>query len=205
MTPSHKKPIVALLSVVFALTYLIYLTLQGPVVVNGQPLPIPGVNRHGIEFEKQPPPSVKTKLSDTAKSYVADVKQTTIRNRRQGQIDKVKAFFDRYGSPLVDYAHIFVDKSHECGGDYRVLVGIAGSESGLGRKNVLSYNPFGYLDGVQYPDQKTALEILSCRVSEQHISKCGTDLYCLVDRYAGPQDDREHFVSKVRWFYNQVD
>lgn len=147
----------------------------------------------------------RTTLFEPLYNELEAQRQSIIAQRRQSQIDKVESYFRQYGSPLVGLGHIFVDKSEECGGDYRVLVGIAGSESGLGRINVLKYNPFGYLNGVQYESQQQALEILSCIVSQQHISKCGIDLNCLVKRYAGPQDDPQLFINKVAFFMRQVD
>lgn len=124
--------------------------------------------------------------------------------RRQAAINRVQAFMRSYGSPLVEYAPIIVDQAQACGGNYRILVGIAGSESGLGRINYKLYNPYGYLNGVQYSGFEEALTVLSCRISQQFLSVCKDDLWCLVKRYAGPQDDPQLFVSKVAWFASQV-
>lgn len=124
--------------------------------------------------------------------------------RRQARIAKVEDYFQRYGSKLGGYGHIFVDQSEACGGDYRILVGIAGSESGLGRVMYKKYNPFGYLNKVQYGSLEEALTRLSCQISRQHIAPCGDDLTCLGRRYAGPKDDLQHFINKVRWFARNV-
>lgn len=160
------------------------------------------------------------KLSRVEKAYVAatsmDVKHPitplhlekdhaeTLAADRQQIIDRVRAFFVSYGSPMAPYVEILVDQSYACGGNYRVLVGIAGSESGLGKKPYKLYNPFGYLNNKQYSSWEEALTELSCKISQQHISKCGEDLSCLVKRYAGPGDDQNLFISKVQWFMNQV-
>lgn len=124
--------------------------------------------------------------------------------QRARQIQRVEAFLSSYGSPLAGYGNIIVDRARECGGSYRVLIGIAGSESGLGRVNVLKYNPYGFLNKVQYESQEQALYELSCLVSSRHLRFCGEDLECLARRYAGPADDKSHFIAKVRWFMNQV-
>lgn len=123
---------------------------------------------------------------------------------RQAKINKVEAFFKEYGAVMQGYGHILVDQAEKCGGDYKVLVGIAGSESGLGRVMYKSYNPFGYLDGVQYASMEEAIEVLSCKISQQHIAPCNGDLNCIAERYTGQHDDLGHFVSKVRWFMDQV-
>lgn len=140
-------------------------------------------------------------------SWQADLNnrvETAKQNRRQERIDKVESYFARYGSKLQGYGYIFVDQAEACGGDYRILVGIAGSESGLGRVMYKKYNPFGYLNRVQYDSLEEALNYLACQVSRQHIAPCGDDLYCLARRYAGPQDDLSHFVNKVKWFAQNV-
>lgn len=130
--------------------------------------------------------------------------QERVAAERQAKIDKVEAFFASYGAELQGYGHILVDQAEACGGDFRVLVGLAGSESGLGRVMYKKYNPFGYLDGVQYPNLEEALTTLSCKISQQHIAPCGTDLQCLAARYAGPADDKSEFIGNVRWFMEQV-
>lgn len=145
-----------------------------------------------------------TFLHPTGNENLEKERVRLIAEDRAAQIKRVTDFFTSYGSPLVPYASIFVDQSVKCGGNYRVLVGIAGSESGLGRINVKKYNPFGYLDGVQYASFDQAITILACKVSQQHISKCGEDLQCLYRRYAGPADDPNLFISKVKWFMDQV-
>jgi|GEM_PF-4384902 len=129
---------------------------------------------------------------------------TAKQNRRQERIDKVESYFARYGSKLQGYGRIFVDQAEACGGDYRILVGIAGSESGLGRIMYKKYNPFGYLNRVQYNSLEEALTYLACQVSRQHIAPCGDDLACLARRYAGPKDDLSHFINKVKWFAKNV-
>jgi hypothetical protein len=133
------------------------------------------------------------------------LKANLIAQRRQFRINKVETYFKAYGSPLSGYGYIFVDQAERCGGNYRVLVGIAGSESGLGRINYKTFNPFGYLNNVQYTSYEQALTDLACKISRQHIAVCGTDLDCLARRYiGGGGDDPDLFISKVRFFMNQV-
>ncbi len=198
-----KKGFTLTLLVAFLFSYITFLDFQGWVQVNEATLPLPAFTSESPVAKSKIEP-VATSLRQRSIENLVEYKEYVIKTRRQRQIDKVENFFDQYGSPLMGYGYIIVDKAEECGGDYRVLIGIAGSESGLGRINYKLYNPYGYLDGVQYPDQKTALEILSCKVSQQHISVCGTNLTCLGNRYAGPSDDLDHFISKVAWFMKQV-
>jgi len=200
-----RLPIILILGIWIIGIYLIWLSFFYPFTVtiadNSYTLPIP---TQTITLDKIDVIRQDKGLFKPVSVQLKKEKEALIAGRRRNRINKVKTFFTTYGSPLVEYASIFVDKAEECGGSYRVLVGIAGSESGLGRINVLKYNPFGFLDGVQYANQKEALETLICKVSWQHLSVCGEDLQCLVKRYAGPSDDPDLFVNKVAWFMSQV-
>lgn len=195
-----------ILVLLILILYVLLTILQSPlrVAVNGMyvSLPLPNIfNNHELSLNSNLPDST---LSQSLLMQ-AGVEKTEIKEReRVAAINRVESFFQAYGSPLVGYGWIIVDKAIECGGDYRLLVGIAGSESGLGKIMYKKYNPYGYLNNVTYSSQKEALEILSCRVSQEHLAVCNQDLDCIARRYAGPGDDLEHFKAKVRWFAGQV-
>lgn len=122
----------------------------------------------------------------------------------QDRIRRVEAFFDSYGSIMKGYGEIIVRQANACGGDWRVLVGIAGNESGLGRIPYKLYNPYGYLDGMQYSGWQESLTKLSCTISQRFIRPCNADLYCIINRYGGPDTDKPRWVSNVSWFMNQL-
>ncbi len=150
----------------------------------------------------QDPDHFDEKIDNLEAERRAELKRK--QQERQAKINKVEAFFASYGAVMQGYAHILVDQADKCGGDYRVLVGIAGSESGLGRIMYKKYNPYGYLDGVQYSSLEEALTVLSCRISQKHIAPCNGNLTCIAERYTGKKDDVSHFIGKVDWFMDQV-
>lgn len=210
LNPYLVKFVVSLLLVLCTLTaYVAWIGYYDAVVVTiGDrqfSMPIPDLSLENTWLRKTFP-NKNNPLNTVVFDYLEGIKHGIIRKRRQAQIDKVESFFASYtgGAVLKGYGDIIVDQADKCGGDYRVLVGIAGSESGLGRVMYKKYNPYGYLNGVQYGSLEEALTDLSCKISQQHIAPCGTDLWCLGRRYAGPGDDLSHFVSKVRWFMEQV-
>ncbi len=123
---------------------------------------------------------------------------------RSSRISKVENFFNIYNAVIKGYGYLFVDAADRCGGDYSVLVGIAGAESALGRSPIRSYNPFGYLDGDTYDSWESAISHIACEISQTHISKCGQDLWCMVNRYTGPESDKDLWVRNVGWFMRQV-
>jgi hypothetical protein len=188
------------------LSYVLLTILQSPLRVEIRgvyvSLPVPDIfNDYELTLNSDLPTST---LSQSLLMQ-AGVEKTEIKEReRTAAINRVESFFQAYGSPLAGYGWIIVDKAIECRGDYRLLVGIAGSESGLGKIMYKKYNPYGYLNNVTYSSQKEALEILSCKVSQEHLAVCNQDLDCIARRYAGPGDDLEHFKAKVRWFAGQV-
>lgn len=206
LNPKLRRAFTIGLSLLILMSYTTVVAAYTPLQINlnGTDVTLPLPDLSSAPTKKATAPTMTIELQpQISKLLEAEIaaKKAAI---RQEKIDRVEAYFREYGSPLAGYGHIFVDQSAACDGDYRVLVGIAGSESGLGRAMYKKYNPFGYLNGVQYPDLETALRELSCKVSRQHISVCKTDLNCLYERYAGPQDDPELFKNKVRFFMNQV-
>lgn len=122
------------------------------------------------------------------------------------EVARVEAFFASYtgGAVMQGYGRIIVEQARACGGDYRVLVGIAGNESGLGRVPYKLYNPYGYLDGVQYESWEHSLTFLSCVISQKFIAPCNADLRCIIRRYGGPETDQEKWIRNVSWFMGQV-
>jgi hypothetical protein len=122
----------------------------------------------------------------------------------QDRIARAENLLRSYGSVMVGYGEIIVRQADACGGDYRILLGIAGNESGLGRIPYKLYNPYGYLDGVQYAGWNESLTYLSCVISQRFIAPCAGDLYCIINKYGGPDTDKEKWIRNVTWFMNQV-
>lgn len=126
---------------------------------------------------------------------------------RQAKIDKIEALFTSYNSPMSGYAELIFRRVEDCGGgtaDYRILIGIAGNESGLGRIPYKLYNPYGYLDGKQYADWNDSLTFLSCVITQRFIVPCENDLTCIINKYAGPSDDKSQWIRNVTYFINQL-
>ncbi|MEO6728354.1 MAG: hypothetical protein ABIM99_00370 [Candidatus Dojkabacteria bacterium] len=136
----------------------------------------------------------KIKREEAAKKE-ADIREWTA---------KVENYFRAYGSPLAGYGEIIVRKAVECGGNYKILIGIAGNESGLGKVPYKKYNPYGYLDGITYTGWNESLNKLSCVISQRFIAPCKEDLYCIIRKYAGPGDNQDLWVRNVSYFMAQV-
>lgn len=122
----------------------------------------------------------------------------------QNAIAKVKTFFDIYQARLKGMEELIVRRSIECEIDYRIIIGIAGIESGLGRFPVGGHNPFGYLDGIYYNSWEEALNKLICVIGNRFIKPCNSDLSCIINKYGGPDTPKDHWIKNVQWFMNQV-
>jgi len=118
--------------------------------------------------------------------------------------EKIRRFFEIYKAKMIGTEKLIVKTALECQGDYRIIVGIAGIESGLGRSPVGGYNPFGYLDGKYYNSFEEAIRIIGCDISQRFIKPCEGNLDCIVKRYGVPPEYREHWKKNVDWFMNQV-
>lgn len=134
-----------------------------------------------------------------------DVKKSEIQQREfEENVARAEAILKRYDSPMQGLGHIIVRRADECGGDYKILLAIAGNESLFGRVPVKLYNPYGWLDGVQYASFEDALTKISCYISERYIAKCNKDITCIVRTYAGPGDDKQRWVYNINWFIKQI-
>lgn len=143
-------------------------------------------------------------VKDSINKLKVEQKQKIEAQERQARIDKIEALFKRYNAPMQTYGELVYKRAEECGGDYRVLVGIAGNESAFGRVPYKLYNPYGYLDGKQYADWNDSLTFLSCVISQRFLAPCNNDLRCIINKYAGPSDDKEQWIRNVTYFINQL-
>lgn len=134
-------------------------------------------------------------------------KQKIAEKERQEKINRIEDLFARYNSPMQGYAELVFRRVEDCSNgeaDYRVLIGIAGNESGLGRVPYKLYNPYGYLDGKQHADWNDSLTFLSCVITQRFIVPCNNDLTCIINKYAGPSDDKSQWIRNVTYFINQL-
>lgn len=113
---------------------------------------------------------------------------------------KMEAAFARYGGHMRGLAKIIIKNAKKCGGDPKIIFAVGGNESGFGRVPYKLYNPFGYLDKVQYSSWVDAVTHLSCKISRQHLVPCNNDLVCFINRYGGTDTHKERWLSNVRFF-----
>lgn len=146
-------------------------------------------------------------VNDGINRLKIEQRQKIAEKERQAKIDRIEALFANRSSPMSGYGELIFKRVEECGSgvaDYRILIGIAGNESGLGRVPYKLYNPYGYLDGKQYADWNDSLTFLSCVITQRFIVPCENDLTCIINKYAGPSDDKSQWIGNVTYFMNQL-
>ena len=126
--------------------------------------------------------------------------QERLRKERQAKIDKLAAYLRKVKSPMADFANIIIEEAESCRADYRIITAIAGNESGYGRVPYKLYNPYGYLNKVQYEGWETSLGDLTCKVAK-YTNKY-TDLYTLGKVYGA--HNPEQWEKNIRWHLSQI-
>ncbi|GAB4285439.1 MAG: hypothetical protein Kow0081_3260 [Candidatus Dojkabacteria bacterium] len=188
---------------------LLFLIFSSSVLllINSQ-FPVQALSEKSFIYTYNPKQQITTSLETHLKQQLISLTEyeahVATELMLKDRIAKVKRFFESYGAKITGYEEIIVRKAHECGGDYRVLVGIAGNESGLGRIPYKLYNPYGYLNNTQYSSWEESLSILSCEISQRFLAPCNNDLYCIIRKYGGAETNQTKWIQNVTWFMSQV-
>lgn len=162
--------------------------------------------------------SVNNNLPDTNTITVEplNISQAIVKKAAQDKINFLKeeeikykvylieVLLERYNSPMKGLGRLIYDRTTECGGDYKVVVAIAGNESGFGRVSYKLYNPFGYLDGVQYDSFEHAVDVISCKIAERFLAPCNNDLTCVINKYGGHDTDKPKWIRNISYFMGLI-
>jgi len=126
--------------------------------------------------------------------------QERIQKERQVKIDNLAGYLKKVKSPMANYAGIIVEEAESCHADYHIITAIAGNESGYGRVPYKLYNPFGYLNKVQYDGWEDSLSDLVCKVAK-YTNKY-LDIYTLGKVYGA--HNPEQWEKNVKWHLSQI-
>lgn len=126
---------------------------------------------------------------------------------REGKIQKLAKYLKAQGSPLGNpkFAKLIIELSEQSGVDYKIIMAIAGEESGfciapyyINGKN--SHNCFGYLNGKSYASYEEAFSRLVPQIAKQYVKKYGTNFLALAKAYGVV--NFEYGAQKMQKFYN---
>jgi hypothetical protein len=202
---NRVKKIAFLTSKVFLLTASLYMMVFGVVMAVGSDyLTVAAPSQPGLYFANAFPQLQESAVLVDAPPTLPEFAKPVVNpaeQQRNIDIDKAFNYLRDRKSPMAPYAYVVVDAAKRCGGDYRILIALAEVESGLGRQPYRKYNPYGYLNKVQYPNWGVALDKLSCRISEQYIQRFGTDFYAMGKIYTG-QANPSGWTAKITKVFN---
>ncbi len=120
------------------------------------------------------------------------------------RIDNLRAFLDKYNSPLTDYADEFVSYADTYGLDYRFVPAITGVESTFGKripKN--SYNAYGWANGdYRFSSWGGSIEHVSMTLRTKYIDSGASSVAKIARRYAPPSST---WAGKVNFFMTKID
>lgn len=100
----------------------------------------------------------------------------------------LKNFFLKNGSPLAEYADVFIRSADEYGLDWRFLPAITGVESTFGKKIPYeSYNSYGWANGeFRFGSWEESIEIVVKTLREKYVDRGAVTIEEIAIRYAPP-------------------
>ena len=118
----------------------------------------------------------------------------------------VEAFIlSQNGSPMfASEAQTSIDKANECGVDYKLMIAIAGYESGYGRKPMKKYNPYGWKNGKTYSTFKDAISEITCQFGDKYIKKGLDTVKEISNIYLGKEGNHDAWIKNVTYIKSQI-
>ncbi len=142
---------------------------------------------------------------DQVESFYKELEKKTSRAKeREKSITRLVNYLRSQGSPVANrkLAEQIISTSERSGGDYKMIVAIAGVESGFCRANYKKYNCFGYLNNVQYSSFEMAFAALIPKISREYVRVYGTNFKAFAKAYGiRSVDAKSELLAK---YYNSL-
>lgn len=119
---------------------------------------------------------------------------------RDGRAIILEQFLRGKGTYLADYADLIISVSDAYGVSYKLLVAIAGVESGYCRVNFKPYNCWGY-GSVSWPDPEAAIRGFMQMMDKGYFSRGATTPATIASPY-NPNPDQ--YLQKLLSHYNTI-
>jgi len=120
------------------------------------------------------------------------------------RVSQLKAFLEKYNSPLAPYAGKFISEADKNGLDWRLVASITGVESTFGKQIPYnSYNAYGWVNGdYSFPSWNASIEVVSQTLRQNYINKGAVSIDQIARRYAPPSTT---WAWKVKYFMKKID
>lgn len=210
---THKKNLVFILPALFVVLVVIFLSVM---IIDDKEVPISSVgsedfNGLDLTFDHTmfliKPGYEEIVTANAQKSYLDE--QARLKAIKEAKLSKMLSLLSKNKSPVASrtYAEQILTLSEQNDADHRIIVAIMGVESGFCKNAFFkngenTHNCFGYLNGVTYPDFKTAFDNLIPKIAKQYANKYGWDFESLAKAYG--QIGWESTSSDMLYFANQL-
>ena len=134
-------------------------------------------------------------------AYEAKIEQKPMVDNR---VKALKNIFNKYSSPLSDYADTFVTEADKYGVDWKLLPAISGLESSFGLYLMPgSYNGYGWGGGyIYFKDWKDGITTINKTLRENYMDKWkATDVWSIGPIYA----ESKTWSVRVNSFMNEIE
>lgn len=159
----------------------------------------------GLEQDSQDNSYRAQKKQVEINQFYEDLESKVIAARQQREkIYSLVAYLRAQGSPVAtyDYAKEIINISEQANTDYKAIVAIMGVESGFCAAPFMTYNCFGYLNGVQYSSFSDAFRDIIPKVARDYTNVYGTDFKALAEAYGIV--NYEFHSDKMERYYNDL-
>lgn len=134
----------------------------------------------------------------------ASIRTNTAKVEGDYRVYALKAFFEKYNSPLTEYADEFVYWADQYQIDWRMVPAITGVESTFGKRiPANSFNAYGWANGeYSFSSWEDSIKHVTGTLKEKYIDKGADTIPEIARRYAPPSTT---WGTKVKYFMNKIE
>jgi len=139
--------------------------------------------------------------------FVADSSAQLVQNQVAKEPDfrtiQLEKTLEGYGSPISEYAKVFVKYSDEYELDWRFVASISGVESTFGKRIPFnSYNAYGWANGeYSFQSWEESIGVVSKALGEKYIGRGAIAINQIARIYAPPSST---WANNVRFFMRKI-
>lgn len=134
----------------------------------------------------------------------ATIKTVTNKDEADYRVYALRSFFEKYDSPLTEYADEFIYWADEYDIDWRMVPAITGVESTFGKRiPANSFNAYGWANGeYSFTSWENSIEHVTGTLKQKYIDKGADTIPEIARMYAPPSAT---WGTKVKFFMTKID
>ena len=141
---------------------------------------------------------------EIASGSSASLKTLDVKPGNDYRVTALKRYLDKNGSPLADYAQVFVDYADKYNIDYRLVPAISGVESTFGKQiPINSFNAYGWAGGeYRFASWEDSIMEVTKTLKSNYIEKGAVTIDQIARIYCPPSST---WAGKVKYFVGKID